>query len=238
MITQAVRPRGDPTVTDLVTAPERRSAGLGRARRGVRPAGLVDLPPAPARRADAEDAAQTVWLRLVDQLDRLRDPDALPGWLATTTRRECLRPSTPRARQTPSGWYSPPRTPRPAGRGGRAGTARGRAPRRAARGLHRPAAALPAAACPAHPGPARLLRRDQCSAGHLGRQHRAMRRRCLDGLRRHPAIAALIDTEVGSADPRQAGHDRHVNGNRNLTGWRLHCLEQTAAVALAISGFF
>ena len=30
-------------------------------------------------------------LRLVDQLDRVRDPAALPGWLATTARRECLR---------------------------------------------------------------------------------------------------------------------------------------------------
>ena len=41
--------------------------------------------------ADADDAGQTVWLHLVDQLDRLRDPAALPGWLATTTQRECLR---------------------------------------------------------------------------------------------------------------------------------------------------
>ena len=42
-------------------------------------------------RADAQDAAQTVWLNLVDHLDSLRDPAALPGWLATTTRRECGR---------------------------------------------------------------------------------------------------------------------------------------------------
>ncbi len=42
-------------------------------------------------RADADNVVQSVWLRLVDQLDRLRDPAALPGWLATTTRRECLR---------------------------------------------------------------------------------------------------------------------------------------------------
>jgi RNA polymerase sigma factor (sigma-70 family) len=42
-------------------------------------------------RADADDVAQSVWLRLVDQLDRVRDPAALPGWLATTARRECLR---------------------------------------------------------------------------------------------------------------------------------------------------
>ena len=41
--------------------------------------------------ADAEDVCQGVWLRLVDQLDSLRDPAALPGWLATTTRRECMR---------------------------------------------------------------------------------------------------------------------------------------------------
>jgi RNA polymerase sigma factor (sigma-70 family) len=39
--------------------------------------------------ADAQDVAQRVWLQLVDQLDRLRDPAALPGWLATTSRREC-----------------------------------------------------------------------------------------------------------------------------------------------------
>jgi RNA polymerase sigma factor (sigma-70 family) len=40
-------------------------------------------------RADAEDVSQTVWLRLVDQLNKIRDPAALPGWLATTTQREC-----------------------------------------------------------------------------------------------------------------------------------------------------
>jgi hypothetical protein len=41
--------------------------------------------------ADAEDVGQSVWLRLVEQLHKIRDPAALPGWLATTTRRECLR---------------------------------------------------------------------------------------------------------------------------------------------------
>ena len=40
---------------------------------------------------DADDVAQSVWLSLVDQLDKVRHPAALPGWLATTTRRECLR---------------------------------------------------------------------------------------------------------------------------------------------------
>jgi RNA polymerase sigma factor (sigma-70 family) len=41
--------------------------------------------------ADAEDVGQAVWLTLVAHIDRLRDPAALPGWLATTTRRECGR---------------------------------------------------------------------------------------------------------------------------------------------------
>jgi RNA polymerase sigma factor (sigma-70 family) len=40
---------------------------------------------------DIEDVGQTVWLRLVEQLGRLREPAALPGWIATTTQRECVR---------------------------------------------------------------------------------------------------------------------------------------------------
>jgi RNA polymerase sigma factor (sigma-70 family) len=47
---------------------------------------------------DAEDVAQSVWLQLVNHLDKIRDPAALPGWLATTTRRACARvPRGPRA---------------------------------------------------------------------------------------------------------------------------------------------
>ncbi len=42
-------------------------------------------------RADIDDIGQTVWLLLVEQLGNLRQPAALPGWLATTTQRECLR---------------------------------------------------------------------------------------------------------------------------------------------------
>jgi RNA polymerase sigma factor (sigma-70 family) len=40
---------------------------------------------------DIEDVGQNVWLLLVGQLGKLREPAALPGWLATTTKRECLR---------------------------------------------------------------------------------------------------------------------------------------------------
>lgn len=41
--------------------------------------------------ADAGDVVQTTWLRLVENLGRIEDPERLPGWLVTTARRECLR---------------------------------------------------------------------------------------------------------------------------------------------------
>ncbi len=37
------------------------------------------------------DVVQTSWLRLLENLDRIREPERLAGWLATTARRECLR---------------------------------------------------------------------------------------------------------------------------------------------------
>ncbi|MEV6634611.1 sigma-70 family RNA polymerase sigma factor [Actinoplanes sp. NPDC051470] len=41
--------------------------------------------------ADTQDVSQLVWLRLVEHLGQIREPAALPGWLATTTRHECER---------------------------------------------------------------------------------------------------------------------------------------------------
>ncbi len=41
--------------------------------------------------ADAGDVVQMTWLRLVENLGRIEDPERLAGWLATTARRECLR---------------------------------------------------------------------------------------------------------------------------------------------------
>ncbi len=40
---------------------------------------------------DVEDVGQTVYLRLVEHLDRIREPRALPGWIATTARNESVR---------------------------------------------------------------------------------------------------------------------------------------------------
>jgi RNA polymerase sigma factor (sigma-70 family) len=42
-------------------------------------------------RSDTDDVGQNVWLRLFESLGALREPAALPGWLARTTRNECLR---------------------------------------------------------------------------------------------------------------------------------------------------
>lgn len=39
----------------------------------------------------AADVVQATWLKLVEHLDRIREPAALPGWLSTTARNECLR---------------------------------------------------------------------------------------------------------------------------------------------------
>jgi RNA polymerase sigma factor (sigma-70 family) len=53
-------------------------------------------------RDDAADVAQTTWLRLVENLDRIRDPERLGAWLATTARRESLRLIRRGGRERPS----------------------------------------------------------------------------------------------------------------------------------------
>ena len=84
--------RYDPVVTDLVTT----------ARNGDKQAwdALVEryapLVWSICRRhqlgdTDAENVGQIVWLQLLDHLSSVPHPAALVGWLATTTRRECLR---------------------------------------------------------------------------------------------------------------------------------------------------
>ena len=52
--------------------------------------------------ATAKDVSQTVWLKLIENIDNIRDPDRLPGWLATTCRREALRVAKGRDRDLPT----------------------------------------------------------------------------------------------------------------------------------------
>ena len=51
--------------------------------------------------ADVHDVAQTTWLRLVQHLHTIRDPEQLAGWLAVTARRESLSVLRTASRETP-----------------------------------------------------------------------------------------------------------------------------------------
>lgn len=52
--------------------------------------------------ADAADVVQTTWLRFVEQLGRIREPERAGAWLATTCRRESLRVLRRDGRQVPT----------------------------------------------------------------------------------------------------------------------------------------
>jgi RNA polymerase sigma factor (sigma-70 family) len=51
--------------------------------------------------SDLEDVVQTLWLRLVEHLGDIREPQALPGWIVTTVRNECLGTLRQRQRTRP-----------------------------------------------------------------------------------------------------------------------------------------
>ncbi|TCC08011.1 RNA polymerase sigma factor [Kribbella soli] len=104
--------RDDPTVVDLVT----------RARDGEKNAWdeLVEryapLVYSVCRRCrlaqpDIDDVGQSVWLRLVEHLPGLREPAALPGWIATTTQRECFRLIRATSRVEPVDFVQAPDVP-------------------------------------------------------------------------------------------------------------------------------
>ncbi len=150
--------------------------------------------------ADAEDVGQTVWLQLVDQLEKIRDPAALPGWLATVTRRECLRVLG--ATQGPSAAGHVMGAEIIADE--QSGTAEQQllaAERHAA--LREAFTALPpsgqrliALLLEDPPVPyAEISARLGIPVGSIG----PARRRCLDKLRRYPAVAALINTDPNAA---------------------------------------
>ncbi len=41
--------------------------------------------------SDAADVVQTTWMRLIEHIDRIEQPDRVGSWLAATARNECLR---------------------------------------------------------------------------------------------------------------------------------------------------
>jgi RNA polymerase sigma factor (sigma-70 family) len=193
--------RNDPQVIDLVA----------RARNGDRSAwdALVDryspliwsiCRRLQLDRTDAEDVYQAVWLRLVEQLDNLREPAALPGWLATTTQRECYRVRRAKSRlavgeQGPDVENIPDeQTPRAEDELLRA--ERYAALREAFLDLSPSYQQLLTLLVADPPIPyAEISARLGIAVGSIG----PFRGRCLDRLRRHPAIAALINAEVAEA---------------------------------------
>src|SRR5690349_12256149 len=57
--------------------------------------------------ADTADAVQNTWLRALERLGAIRDPDRLGGWLATTARRESLALLRVQTRYVPRGLPDP-----------------------------------------------------------------------------------------------------------------------------------
>jgi RNA polymerase sigma factor (sigma-70 family) len=51
--------------------------------------------------ADAADVSQIVWLRLVEGLGTIRDPERIGAWLAAVTRHECVRMLRRSGREAP-----------------------------------------------------------------------------------------------------------------------------------------
>jgi RNA polymerase sigma factor (sigma-70 family) len=62
--------------------------------------------------ADIADVTQTVWLRLVERLDELREPDRVATWLAVTAHRESRSTLRRRGRELPA-WTVPDEAPDP-----------------------------------------------------------------------------------------------------------------------------
>jgi RNA polymerase sigma factor (sigma-70 family) len=48
--------------------------------------------------SDAADVVQTTWMRLIEHIDRIEQPDRIGSWLAATARNECLRQVAARKR--------------------------------------------------------------------------------------------------------------------------------------------
>ena len=148
--------------------------------------------------ADADDVGQTVWTCLVAQLDKLREPAALPGWLVTTTRRECVR--VVRAAHEPHAVICPldaeniPDGQADAAEQDLLAAERHAALRQAFADLSPHGQQLIAMLIADPPVPyAEISARLGISVGSIG----PTRSRCLDKMRRHPAIAALIGAEPG-----------------------------------------
>jgi RNA polymerase sigma factor (sigma-70 family) len=154
-------------------------------------------------RADAEDVGQYVWLRLVDHLEAVHDPAALPGWLVTTTKRECIRALRAARNQHAPGYVPDVESIQDE----QTGTAehelllaeRHAALREAFTRLPPPCQRLITMLLEDPPVPyAEISARLGIPVGSIG----PSRGRCIEKLRNDPAIAALIHAEEEAWPPR------------------------------------
>jgi RNA polymerase sigma factor (sigma-70 family) len=172
---------------------------------------------------DAQDVSQKVWLQLVDQLGTIRDPAALPGWLATVTRRECLQVLSAAHRCVTAGYLTDIQNIAD-DQSGAADDELLAAERHAA--LREAFAALP----PSGQQLIALLLQDPpityaevsdrlgIPIGSIG----PTRRRCVDKLRHHPAVAALINADTDPANQMTGAH-QHAAKQRSvdMAGFRV-----------------
>jgi RNA polymerase sigma factor (sigma-70 family) len=150
-------------------------------------------------RADTEDVGQAVWLYLVGHLGHLREPAALPGWLVTTTRRECarvLRAGSPLAAGYVLDAEALPDCQAETAEREVLAAERQAALREAFQDLPQRGQRLIALLLEEPPVPyAKISVRLGIPIGSIG----PYRRRYLDKMRRHPAIAALAEAEAATA---------------------------------------
>ena len=168
--------------------------------------------------ADAEDVHQTVWLLLVSQLNKIRDPVALPGWLATTTRRECVR--VLRAARGPHADGSGPDVETiPDQQAEMADQELLVAERHAAL---REALARLSPCCQRLIGKliedppltyAQISASLSIPVGSIG----PLRGRCLDRLRGDPVIAALLDADAAAVSDRRSSREGALAGSGSTT---------------------
>jgi RNA polymerase sigma factor (sigma-70 family) len=153
----------------------------------------------PLSHADIEDVGQRIWLQFVRHLGAIREPAALPGWLATTTRRECIRVMRAARGSQSAGQLLDESIP----------DKQTRTAEQELLAAERHAALREAFSClsPSRQQLMALLIQDppvpyaEISA-KLGIPVSSIgptRRRCLDQIRRHPSIVALINAEDGNA---------------------------------------
>jgi len=150
--------------------------------------------------ADADDVGACVWLRLVERLETIREPAALPGWLKTTAQRECLYLLRTKNRQVPvadDGVFED--AGGPASDEWLLKQERQAALRAAFAGLTERCRRLLSMLFADPPAPyARISAELEMAVGAIG----PTRQRCLERLRGSPALAALLESSPGMADGR------------------------------------